>query len=283
MNIFLFANKKKCNSYEWHNVERKLKDYGHNVLVETDLLNPEHSPVFLNTPNPSADGVIVMGGDGSVIGAARYIGLAAPILGINYGKLGYLSHFTYDEFMELDFTPSTEWEKLWPPGPDDLYISKRTVLDISDTRDIFTLAFNDLVIDIGNPFRMITLNVEIDGKPFSEIRGDGIILSTSTGSTAYNMSAGGPIVQPDLEAIILTPKNPHKLSIRPLVLKPEQEIVISFDHPMGVYAIVDGQQVYPILDNNPITITAYKEKLKIVENPKRNYFQTLTQKLGWGA
>ena len=154
-----------------------------------------------------------------------------------------------------------------------------------------SIAINDCVIDIGPPFRILELDVYINQhKPnfrfsyhghVSTFRGDGLIIATPTGSTAYNMSAMGPIVQPTVESLILTPKNPHRLSVRPVVVDTEQVITIPLRKAQGAHLIIDGQEVHALDEHAIVQVRKYAHKLRLVENGP--YWGTLTKKLKWGC
>lgn len=141
-----------------------------------------------------------------------------------------------------------------------------------------SLAINDLVLDIGEPFRAIDFCVFINEQPMGWVRGDGVIISTPTGSTAYNLSAFGPIIQPELFGIAITPKNPHRLAMRPIVVRGDQKIRIQVRKTEGAWAIIDGQERHKLVFDNGdwnIFVTTSEHKMKIVEHPKRNHWESL--------
>ncbi len=267
MNAYLVINKDKCQPEEVQEIRGALSESGWH---EVD--RPEAARL-----------VVVLGGDGTIIDSARrLVSYAIPIAGINFGKLGYLATFSptsFRDYLRLPHSmgsPSLEHFRDYP-------LSTRMMLAIHGTdmdQEWDHIAVNDCVIDIGPPFRTTELQIEINGYQFASIRGDGIIISTPTGSTAYNMSAGGPIVQPELESIALTPKNPHRLSIRPIVVTSDAVITITIPKPEGVFAIIDGQVVIPIPTAGKITVRRAKCVMNLIQDA--NYWQTLTQKLHWG-
>lgn len=253
----IIVNETKCSESAWEAVNIAVRAKGWRV-VEDD----------------HCDYAIVLGGDGTIIESARYLSLKSiPIIGINFGKLGYLATFTLETFLEDLHNGLIE---KYP-------ISKRMLLavrGVEQGKEWNLIAVNDLVIDIGPPFRTTTIELAINGNELASIRGDGVIISTPTGSTAYNMSAGGPIVQPELEGITITPKNPHRLSIRPIVVTGSQKIVIRVPDPEGVYAIIDGQAVIPIKTKAEISVFRSEHSMSLVQNT--DYWSTLTKKLNWG-
>lgn len=260
MNICLVINKNKCQQGEIDRIHRSLVEFKCTTVFE-----PE-----------DAELIVVLGGDGTIIDTARKVAhLGVPIAGINFGKLGYLATFTSESFrVFLRLATAPEFE---------IVPSKRMMLHVHGMdmdKEWNHIAVNDCVIDIGPPFRTTELQIEINGYQFATIRGDGIIIATPTGSTAYNMSAGGPIVQPELSGITLTPKNPHRLSIRSIVVASDTDITISVPQPEGVFVIIDGQVVIPMESKGKVTVRRAEHSMKLVQSA--NYWETLTQKLNWG-
>src|SRR5262245_49390315 len=214
--VFLVGNPQKPN------VEATFMRLGNwldskGLLVGSDLGN---RPNAINSANP--DFVVVLGGDGSILAAAQAMAhRQVPLIGVNLGKLGYLASFTTEEFEQhLDRILQ-----------DESLITRRMMLDALavDTQGNpwRGIALNDCVLRVGDPFRTVGLTVHIDDQPVTTIVSDGLIISTPTGSTAHNMACGGPIVQPDVDAIIMTPLCPHSLSHRPVVVGPESRVTIS--------------------------------------------------------
>ena len=144
------------------------------------------------------------------------------------------------------------------------------------------VAFNDIVISRKSISSMIRINGKIDGKPFNTYYGDGVIISTPTGSTAYNLSLGGPVVFPLTDAFIVTPVAPHSLTQRPLVLPADFEIEFTILSSQGAVIIVDGQEFYGIEQNESIKIKIASKKAKLIHRVERNYFEVLSEKLQWG-
>jgi NAD+ kinase len=226
----------------------------------------------------SHDMVIVLGGDGTILTTAGLLGgCQSPIVGVNLGKLGYLAEFTVEDFEK-------HGERLLA---DASLVSQRMMLDVeihTSGRPVRRrFAFNDCVIHAGQPFRMIELAVRLDGQDVTHITGDGLIVATPTGSTAHNLSAGGPILQPDVQAAILTPICPHSLTHRPIVVGPDAVIEVS---PLrtneGTAAVIDGQQSQPLSVGGRVLARRAAETFRLVRHPDRPAWKTLIRKLSWG-
>ncbi len=220
--------------------------------------------------------IISIGGDGTLLQMAYNSRFSdTPLLGVNFGKLGFLAEFEVSKIDELINYLKTE----------KLIIEKRLALDaISPAEeDNQFYAINDIVIDRGKYPKMIEITIEIDGDYVSTFSADGIIIATPTGSTGYSLSTGGPIVNPQANAITLSPISAHTLSMRPLVISSEQSIVIKakslFD---DVQVICDGQRVSSLKSPAEIKITKSNYDLRLVHNIDKHYFQILRKKLFWG-
>lgn len=222
--------------------------------------------------------LIVLGGDGSLIGVARRLGKQQiPLIGVNLGKLGYLTEFAVEELKSV-FERTVADESL---------ISRRTILHVTVLFDgnkrNEVIAVNDCVIQAGQPFRMITLGISINGEKLTEVSGDGLVVCTPTGSTAHNLSAGGPIMLPDVDAIILTPLCPHSLTHKPLVIERNAEIVVSAEVTnSGTTAIIDGQVSCPLHPGDRVSIRRFDSDLLVVRNPLHERWHKLVNKLHWG-
>jgi NAD+ kinase len=238
--------------------------------------------------------VVVLGGDGSILATAQALaGLAVPVVGINFGKLGYLAAFSLDQFLEhLDLllsgsAPATDRLMLhgaiypWPAT-----FARGGVFPLADLEALQPraagFALNDVVINAGDPFRMIELDVQIDGQRTTTFRSDGVVVATASGSTGYNLSAGGPLISPEVEAMVLTPICPHSLSFRPVVL-PATASVLIVPHRLnpGTKVNFDGQLTRPIAENECLLIRRSPTPFTLVENPTINHWQMLAHKLHW--
>jgi NAD+ kinase len=225
-----------------------------------------------------ADRIVVFGGDGTLIGVARSLGdKQIPLVGVNVGKLGFLAEFSLDEL---------EGE-LGRILADDTLIKRRTMLAVNVHRngqaEEAMAAVNDCVVQAGPPFRLIRLGLSINGEHLTDIEGDGLIVCTPSGSTAHNLSAGGPILQPGVPAIILTPLNPHSLTHKPLVVERESIIEITaHDVNEGTTAIIDGQVSCPLGGGDRVMIKRFAHDFLIVRNPRHTLWNKLVGKFHWG-
>ncbi len=226
----------------------------------------------------NVDLAVVLGGDGTMISAARLLqNLDVPVLGINYGSLGYLTEFRIEELYEaLDTVLTGHFE-----------LDKRVTLDVTHERSGQILSknrvLNDVVINKAALARIINIETTLDGLYVNEFRADGLIVSTPTGSTAYNLSAGGPIVFPSMNAVVLTPICPFTLSNRPIVVpnSAEIELRLKTDNEEVVLTL-DGQIGFELTTQDVIKVAKSKTTLNLIKPPNRNYFDVLRNKLRWG-
>ncbi len=225
------------------------------------------------------DLVVVLGGDGTLLSVARAAGpLSVPILGVNLGRLGFLTEIALDElFAALDRVLAG-----------NARVEERMRLDVSAERDGRPLgsflAFNDAVLNSLSFARMIDLEVFADGIAVTTYHADGLILATPTGSTAYSLSAGGPILDPSLAAIVMTPICPHTLTQRPLVLPESSRIEIEV-HPRGgsVQLTADGQEGVALEEGDRVKVSRSEHAVRLVVSPFRSRYEILRTKLHWGA
>jgi NAD+ kinase len=218
------------------------------------------------------DFLISVGGDGTLLSVVRKsFKYDKPVLGINLGTLGFLTDISMDQL-----------PKFIEDLKNDVYkIDSRMMVEGSVNLNKF-VAFNDIVISRKSISSMIKISAKIDGKHFNTYFGDGVIISTPTGSTAYNLSVGGPIVYPLTEAFIVTPVAPHSLTQRPLVMPADFEIEFIITDNQGAVVIVDGQDIYEVEQNQSIKIRIASKKAKMIHRIQRNYFEVLNEKLRWG-
>lgn len=253
-------------------LEKWLNDRG--MLAGSDL---DGHPERVNESVP--DYLIALGGDGTILHAAQAMQQRqVPIIGVNMGKLGYLADFDENEIYD-------SLEKLI--GQEQL-ISRRLVLDvrvIDPGGDAWTgMALNDCVVRVGDPYRTINLEITIDDQPLCVMAGDGVILATPTGSTAHNMSCGGPIVEPAVEAIIMTPRCPHSFTHRPVVVSANSRVCTRvLPQSVGAVTVLDGQRVRNLIPNTRIFVSKSPHPVLLVRNPKRRPLDTLISKLRWGV
>lgn len=223
----------------------------------------------------SCDILVTVGGDGTLISAVRRsYSYQIPVLGVHAGKLGFLADFGLDELET--FVP------MLVEG--DYRIDKRAMLQATITtkqgeREV--IAFNDIVLTRPSISKMIHLETFVDERSFNTYYGDGVIISTPTGSTAYNLSAGGPVLFPLTQVFALTPICPHSLTQRPVVLPGHFAIEIKTPDKSAL-AIVDGQDMYEFGDGDTIRIHLAKESAHLIHRKEFNYFEVLKEKLSWG-
>jgi len=226
-----------------------------------------------------ADYAVVFGGDGTILSAARQLcQTRVPVIGVNVGKLGFLAEFSIDELIAL-------FDQI---AAGQVLIEKRMVVQCRLQRrekEIFSsTAVNDVVITAGMPFSMIDLKISVQGQPLAECMGDGVIVSTPTGSTAYNLSAGGPILSAHLSALVLTPICPHSLSFRPIVIAAERRLEIT---PIRVNdqttLLLDGQVQRQVQTGDLVTVQKLDGQFLVVNNPLRTQWDTLATKLNWAG
>jgi len=229
-------------------------------------------------PDLKADRAVVIGGDGSIMAALRiFMAHATPVVGVNTGRLGFLAEFD---------TASLETHATAIFGANPL-IRQRMVLAVSvrapdGTTRYEGLAVNDCVVTAGAPFRMIELALRLDGENGPEFLGDGIIIATPVGSTAYNASAGGPIVHPDVEAIIVTPSAAHSLAFRPVVvpagLAVQAHVVRANE---GTTLVLDGHINVSLRVGDTVVAKRHHDMARIVARPDSSYWETLVDKMRW--
>ena len=223
------------------------------------------------------DVLVVVGGDGTLLSAARSIGSArTPILGVNLGSLGFLTEITLAEmFPTLERLLAGRYQ-----------VEERMRIRVSVLRGNREISrhdlLNDIVVNKSALARILNIHVDVDGAYITTYRADGLILSTPTGSTAYSLSAGGPIVDPSVAAFVLTPICPHTLSNRPLVLPEKSDLQISVENSNeDVYLTIDGQVGFPLLGDDRIRARRAPNPVRLVLTEGKDYFEVLRQRLRW--
>jgi NAD+ kinase len=223
------------------------------------------------------DLVVVLGGDGTLLSVTRGELNETPVLGINMGFLGFLTEHSAEElFPMLDAVLAGEAE-----------IQRRERLTVSFEMPgggrVSRRVLNDAVVTKSALARVVTLAVHVNGHMLSRFRADGLIVATPTGSTAYNLSAGGPILYPTLDVVVVTPICPHTLTNRPIVLSLSSIVDVRLESPSEeVYLTLDGQEGFPLTANEVVRIERCEEPVLLIEHPQRSYFQVLHRKLKWG-
>ena len=225
-----------------------------------------------------ADVLLVLGGDGTMLNAARLAGeRSIPILGVNMGGLGFLTEVRLENLY-----PSLE-----RVFANDFVLDERLMLQTHVHRHGETVArgvvLNDVVISKGTLARMIELKIAIQGRFVTNLRGDGLIVSSPTGSTAYSLSAGGPIIDPAVQSLILTPICPHTLTHRPLIVPGTAEIEVTLtSKDDGAMATLDGQVGVAITQGDTVVIQTSEHRTRLIRFPESNYYDVLREKLKWG-
>lgn len=229
----------------------------------------------------SVDVVVTFGGDGTLLDAARIVTQACadvPVIGVNLGHLGFLTEVGRDEIVAaLD---------AWRSGQTRTELRTMLIGRVTSGRQtVEHLALNDVVVSRGARSRMIEIDVTIDDQPVCHLKADGVIVASPTGSTAYNLSAGGPIVHPELDALILTPIAPHTLTQRPLVFPASLGIALRpvvEQPPADILVTFDGQLALTLTAGDVVTIRRAPRPLRLVRTSPRSHFDMLREKLKWG-
>jgi NAD+ kinase len=239
-----------------------------------------------------ADVILVLGGDGTLLSVARSLrGRQVPLMGVNFGRLGFLASFTPDNVhghleallrgeLPVQRRMMLEASVLSAEQPCSPYDAQA----VQTCRRFVSTALNDAVVTAGPPFRMIELELSADSETAVRYFGDGVIASTPSGSTAYNVSAGGPIISSDLEAICITPICPHSLSFRPVVVSPTSTVVIrAVRVNAGTTLFCDGQASVKLSAGERVVVTRCRNEVLLIENPNAREWRTLAEKLHWAT
>lgn len=222
--------------------------------------------------------IVSIGGDGTLLAAARAAGNGAEILGVNVGTLGFLTGISRREAESLAGEIASE----------DFDRDTRRLLEVEfringhrQRRHVL----NDAVLNRGALSRIAKFTLKLDGKLFSSLRADGLVLSSPTGSTAYNLSAGGPLVHPEVAAYLVTPICPHALTHRPLVLPAGRRLEVTAEagSPQGMFLTLDGQEGFRLPGTASVCASMSRRTVTLLRRPGRDYFVTLSEKLNWGA
>ncbi len=252
---------------------------GLRVCVEThtasvlDLATVEQAP--LETLGQHAELVIVLGGDGTMLSVGRALrAFNVPLIGINRGRLGFLTDLQTETMLgDLDLILQGHYQR-------ESRMLLQSEIDYVAGTQQSAVALNDVVIK--SAFRLIELEVHVDGQFVSRQRSDGLILTTPTGTTAYGLSAGGPIMHPDLEAISIVPISPHTLSYRPITVPASSVIEVRVVHAADAQISFDGQGQYPLAVGDCVRIARAQQEIQLVHPQDYCYFDMLRNKLNWG-
>lgn len=225
--------------------------------------------------NQNVELFFTFGGDGTIVNSLLFIqNLEIPVVGVNTGRLGFLASFTKEEvFHELDQIIHGEYT-----------LSKRSVIEIISPNKgfFFPYALNDITISRKETTSMVTVDSYIDGEFLNVFWGDGVIISTPTGSTAYSLSCGGPIISPNNENFVITPIAPHNLNVRPLIVNDDVEIRLKVESRVPQYSLSLDSRLTHIDTNIEIKIKKAKFKVLLVQPANISFFETIRQKLLWG-
>lgn len=231
-------------------------------------------------PNEPVDAIVTLGGDGTFLRGVRFLeGQSVPILGVNMGRLGFLTSCGVNE-IELAIRRFAANDYVAEPRM-ALYSG---VLDCHGNERVSWLALNDVVLHKGGHSRVARFSVSIDDEPIGAYLADGLVMSTPTGSTAYSLSAGGPIVVPTFDSIVLTPVSAHTLAMRPVVLPPTSIVAVQTDDgPEKLLVTIDGQFGTTFGDSECLVIRRALNAVQIVRFPGTSFFSHIRRKLGWGG
>jgi NAD+ kinase len=247
------------------------------------LMPPGPNRTVLEKPTlaTEVDIVLVLGGDGTLLGMADCIGEAGsgiPIIGVNFGSLGFLTEVTLPElYRSLDAALTGRAR-----------VEERLMLRTVTTRDgeVFarSIAVNDTVITKTARSRMIDISVYVGDEFVTRVKADGLIIATPTGSTAYNMAAGGPIVEPSVDALLLTPIAPHTLTNRPIVIPASSAVRVhpNMEERDEVFVTFDGQAGFQLKAGDEVTVRRADKPMRLIKPSTRSYFEVLRTKLKWG-
>lgn len=248
------------------------------LCVEPDLRNEAPTAAIFHDPR-EVDALLTLGGDGTLLRAARLLrGREIPILGVNMGRLGFLTSCSRVD-METALRRFVSGDYI----SDARMALEATVTDGgTDLRTWYAL--NDVVIRQGGKARVMRLHIEVNGEDIAAFGGDGLVISTPTGSTAYSLSAGGPVVDPSLECVVLSPISAHMLSIRPLLLPAEATVVVRVeDDDSDQLVTIDGQIGTTFGSRQSLTVRRAGRAVLLVRFPETTFFARMRRKLGWGA
>jgi NAD+ kinase len=254
------------------------------VAVEAD------SPIDLDRID--VDTLLVFGGDGTLLSTARRLkGRPIPLMGVNFGRLGFLASFSPEQFMQhfdahvqgkLPISSRMQLEASVIDADVPCKITDNA--EVAEKRRFVATALNDAVIGAGAPFRMIELVLGTDHDAGVRFLGDGLIVATPSGSTAYNVSAGGPILSPNVDALCVTPLCPHSLSFRPIVVGSQSKVMLVCKRVnRGTTIFCDGQANAPLHAGDRIVVRRAPADVLLVENPDAREWRTLAEKLNWAA
>lgn len=265
-------------------LEASLDDFGCGVFFEkTSSANvgiSKDATLSIDDFCAEIDLCVVVGGDGSMLSACRKMAFSkVPLLGVNLGRLGFLTDISPNEIENLFF----------PVLKGDFKSSTRFLLEASVFRNSrligADIAVNDIALHPGMAVKMMSFELNVDGEFVYSQSSDGLIVASPTGSTAYSLSAGGPLVYPTLNAMVVVPMNPHTLSSRPIVLDSASviDITVSETNKLNPVVTCDGQNDIVTMPGDVITISRYKDEITLIHPQNSNFYDACRSKLGWGS
>lgn len=249
----------------------------HELISDTEI-SPKIKTYSKTELISKVDVIVSMGGDGSLIGIARCVGgQSPPVLGVNFGKLGFLTEISKDDLVST----------LEAIHQGKASYTTRSLLSaevIRSNKTIFSsFVLNDVVIHKGARDKLVELDVTVTGEGVMRIRADGLIFSTPTGSTAYNLAAGGPIIHPAVPVYIVTPICAHSLTNRPIVLGGEYGVSVNIPSYEGeLYVTADGQETCALITGDRVEVKNAPHRIRLVKSQTKTYFDLLQAKLNWG-
>jgi NAD+ kinase len=285
MRLFIIANVKKPK------VEPAMTDLRELVASRAELVGVDIDGSE-DLSKLDVDAILVLGGDGTLLSTSRRLkGRPTPIVGVNFGRLGFLASFTPAEFRDhisaliAGTLPRSRRELIEASiVPANVSVNPANVEDVNAKRVWSAAALNDAVISAGAPFRMIELELGANLQPGIRYFGDGLIVSTPSGSTAYNVAAGGPIVSPTVSAFCITPLCPHSLSFRPFVVGSNSVVhIVAKRVNQGTTLICDGQETQKLKTGDRVILRKSDNDVILIENPLAGEWRTLAEKLNWGV
>lgn len=258
-----------------------LEARGKKVFIDTETAAAVKINGYQAEKIPSlVEMIIVLGGDGTLLTAARHVANAhtdVPIFGVNLGTLGFMAEVSLDELYD-----NLEKAIAGKLGTEDRIMLTASVLRNGE-RVVRYRVLNDAVINKGALARMMELKVSVDAGHLTTFRADGLIVSTPTGSTAYSLSAGGPIIYPTIHCFVLTPICPHTLSNRPIALPDNVVVTVRLmSRSEDVLLTLDGQIGFPLIPDDVVEIKKSRFKMKLIKHPVKSYYEILRTKLRWG-
>jgi NAD+ kinase len=226
----------------------------------------------------ACDLIVVLGGDGTLLSIARHADGSLPILGVNMGELGFLTEVAEAEALPMLGRVLTGRFEL------DRRMTLAASLERAGRVVRRLRALNDVVVSNGSLARIVEFSVLVDGLPLASYRADGLIVATPTGSTAYSLSVGGPVVEPTVQALLVSPISPHTLSNRPVVLRPEAVVrIVVAERERDAILTIDGQESLALAGRDEVVVRRGRNSVCLVRSPDRTYYDVLRAKLGWGA